>query len=145
MGVTAVGGNNAGLNARAATFARSIVFKLIDRPHFDVFHQERRIPPRIDLHMKLMAFQKNFVCESTAFDQGFKQKNYMLVFQSVNLIIYTKYLTVTAYYALMDLVVSQNMVHNYSRAGLKHLSIPANQTSINFDNVFTGVYRFSHS
>ena len=36
MNVTAIGGNNAGLNARAATFARSIIVELIGRPHLDV-------------------------------------------------------------------------------------------------------------
>ena len=30
------------------------------------------------------------------------------------------------------------MVHHLSRVQLKHLSIPATQTSINFDNVVTG-------
>ena len=36
--VTAVGGNNAGLNARAVTVARSTLVKLIGRLHLDVFH-----------------------------------------------------------------------------------------------------------
>ena len=49
MNVTAVGGNNAELNARAATLARSTLVELIGRPHQDVFHQERLIPPNIDL------------------------------------------------------------------------------------------------
>ena len=39
----------------------------------------------------------------------------------------------------MDLL-SQNMLHHYSRVQLKHLSITANQTSINFDNVCTGAF-----
>ena len=30
------------------------------------------------------------------------------------------------------------MVHHLSRVQMEHFSIPANQTSINFDNVFTG-------
>ena len=38
----------------------------------------------------------------------------------------------------MDLLLLQNMVHPLSRVQMKHLSIPANQTSINFDNDFTG-------
>ena len=38
----------------------------------------------------------------------------------------------------MDLLVSQNMVHQLLRVQMKHLSINANQTSINFDNVCTG-------
>ena len=39
MNVTAVGGNNAGFNARAATFARITLVELICRPHLDGFHQ----------------------------------------------------------------------------------------------------------
>ena len=38
MNVIAVGGNNAGWNARAATFARSTLVELICRFHLDVFH-----------------------------------------------------------------------------------------------------------
>ena len=38
----------------------------------------------------------------------------------------------------MDLLLTQNMVHYLSRVQMRHLSIPANQMSINFDNGFTG-------
>ena len=40
INVTAVAGNNAGLNARVATFARSTLVELICRPHLDVLHQD---------------------------------------------------------------------------------------------------------
>ena len=66
MNVTAVGGNNAGLNARAATFARSTLVELIGRPHLDVFQQERLILRNIDLHMKLIPSPNDFVCKSAA-------------------------------------------------------------------------------
>ena len=66
MKFTAVGGNNAVLNARAATFARSTLVELIGRPHLDVFQQERRIPPNIDLHMKLIPSPNDFLCKSAA-------------------------------------------------------------------------------
>ena len=61
MNVTAVGGNNAGLDARAAKFARSTLVKLIGRPHLDVFQQERLIPQNINLHMKLIPSPNDFV------------------------------------------------------------------------------------
>ena len=138
MGVTAVGGNNACLNALAATFARSTVVELIGRPHLDVFNKERLIPPNIDLHMKLMPSPNNLVCKSAAQGQGAQQENYMLIIKSVNLIICTKKLTSTAHGALMDPTILQNMRHHLSRIDMKHLSIPANKSSINFDNVLTG-------
>ena len=138
VGVTGVGGNNAGLNARAAIFARSTVAELIGRPHVDVFHQDRLIPPAIDLHLKLMPSANNFVCKSAALAGNAQQENFKMVIQSVNLIICIKKLTSTAIKAHMELLESQNMRHHYSRVQIKHLSIPANQSSINFDNVFTG-------
>ena len=139
MGVTAVGGNITNLNARAATFARSTVMELIGRLHLDVVNQERLIPPNIDLHMKLMPSPNNFVCKSAAPSHIIaQQENYKLVILSVNHIIHTTKLTSTSHGSLMDLLVHQNMRHHLSRVQMKHLSIPANQTSINFDNVFTG-------
>ena len=76
MGVTSVGGNNAGQNARAAIFARSTVVKLIGRPYLDVFYQKRLIPQNIDYYMKLMPSLNNFVCKSAAPSQGAQQENY---------------------------------------------------------------------
>ena len=66
MGVTAVGGNNAGLKTRATKFARSAVVELIGRPYLDVFQQERLIPLNIDLHMRLIPSPNDFVCKSAA-------------------------------------------------------------------------------
>ena len=100
--VTAVGGNNAGLNARAATFARSTFVELIGRSHLNVFHQERLIPPNIDFHMKLIPSPNDFVCKSAMPDANAQQENHMLVIQSANRIIRTKKLTRTAHKALMD-------------------------------------------
>ena len=78
----------------------------------------------------LMPSPNNFVCKSAAPADNEAQENYKLVIQSVNLIIYTKMLTSTAHDALMQLLLHQNMRHHYSRVQMKHLSIPANQTSI---------------
>ena len=138
MNVTAVGGNNAELNARAATFAKSTLVELINRPHLDVFHQERLIPKNIDLHIKLNPSLNDFVCITAASAANAQQENYKLVIQSANLIIRTKNLTSTAHKALINILLTQNMVHHLSRVQIKHLPIPENQTSINFNNVVTG-------
>ena len=126
MVVAAVGGNNAAVNARAATFAGSTVVELIGRPHVDVFHQDRLIPTNIDLHMKLMLSQNYFLSKSAAPTWNAAQENINLVSTSVNRIIHTKQLTSTAIKAHMELLQLQNMRHQYSRVQMKHLSIPAN-------------------
>ena len=138
MGVTEVAGANAGLNTRAVTFATSTVVKLVGRPHLDVFHQDLIIPPAIDLHMKLIPAADSFVCKSAAPGAGAAQQNYKMAIQRVNLIIHIKQLTSTAQKAHNELLQVQNMRTHYSRVQVKHLSIPANQTSISFDNGFTG-------
>ena len=131
-------GRPAVLNARVATFAKITVVELIGRPHLDVFNQKTPYSSKHKFYMKLMPYPNNFVCKSSAPGQGSQQDNYKLVIQRVNHIIYTKKLTSTAHGALMDLLVHQNMRHHLSRVLIKQLSISANQTSINFDNVFTG-------
>ena len=126
MGVTAVGGNYACLNARAATFARSTVIELVGCPHLNVLNHKCLIPLKIDLHMELMPSPNNFVCKSAAPAQNAQQEYNKLFIQSVNLIIRTKKLTSTAHGALMDFFQSQTIVHHFSRVQIKHLSIPAN-------------------
>ena len=106
--------------------------EVISRPY-----QKRLISPRIDLHIKFMLSPNNFVFKSAAQGKCAQQDNYKLMIQSVNFIIRTKMLTSTAHDALMDRFVQQKMRHYLSRVEMKHLSIPANQTSINIDNVFT--------
>ena len=132
VNVTAVGRNNAGLNARAVNFARSTLVELIGRPHANVFHQDRLIPPKINLNIKLMPSPNNFVCKSTAPAPNAAQENFKLVILSANLIIHTRQLTSTALQAHMELFQLQNMRHHLSRVQMKHLTIPVTQTSINF-------------
>ena len=137
MGVTAVGRNNAGFSTRATKFAKIAVVEVIGRPHHDAFQQERLIPPNIYLNMRLIPFPNDFVCKSATPAQGGQQENYKFVIKSSNLMIRTKKLTDTAHKALIDLLLTQNMVHHLLRVQMKHLSISAYTISINCENIFT--------
>ena len=88
--------------------------------------------------MRLILSPNDFLCTSAVPTQVGQHENYKFVIQSANLIIRTKKLASTAHKALMDLLLSQKIVHHVSRVQMKHLSISANQTFINFDNVFSG-------
>ena len=103
MGVTADFGNNANLNAQSATFAKSIVVKLICRTYVDEFHQNRLIIPNIDLHIQLIPSQNNFAYKSAAPVENAMQPNFKLVIKSVNFTIHTKQLTSTVLNARMEL------------------------------------------
>ena len=63
---TAVGKNNAGLNARAVNFARSNVVELIGCFHANVFHKDCLICSYVDLNLNLMPSSNNFVWKSVA-------------------------------------------------------------------------------
>ena len=79
LNVTVVGENNAGLNARATTFAKSKVVELVRRPNLNVFYQERLIPPKLDLHMKLIPSPNKILCKSAAPGQVAQLENCKLV------------------------------------------------------------------
>ena len=80
MNVTDVTEANIGLCTRVGRFARSNVVKLIGRLNLDVFQQDRLIPPRVDVHLRLIPEAKNFVFKSVAAKQGgAAQQNYKAV------------------------------------------------------------------
>ena len=85
-----------------------------------------------------MPSPNKLVCKSAALAANAAQENYKLFIQSLNLIIRIKTLNRTTYDALMQQLVHKNMRYYYLRVRIKHLVIPANQTSIKFDNGFTG-------
>ena len=136
--VTDVAKDKQVLRSRAAHIATSRVVKLIGGPHLDVFQQDRLILPNVDVYLKLIPSAKNFVCKSAA-SQNAQQQNYKAVIQFASLIIHTKQLTREAKKVHKTLLDKQVMRLPYTRVQVKHLSIFQNQTSYNFDNVFTGL------
>ena len=87
VNIIVVGGNNAGLNARAVNFARSAVVELISLPYADFIYQNRRINLNVDFNLKLMPSLHNFVCKSAAPVGNAAMENFKLVILSDNLII----------------------------------------------------------
>ena len=75
MPVTDVAGANAGLKTRAVTFVTSTLVELVGRPHVDVFHHYRLIPPAIDLHIKLISAADSFLCKSATPGKGAAKQN----------------------------------------------------------------------
>ena len=137
LAVTAAGGDNRGLATRATMFAESKTVELVGRPHVDLFQQDRLIPPGVNLHIKFVPAPNNFVCKLV--DPGNQQQeNFKVKILHAALVIHTKQLTDVAELAHREILLTRNMKFPYTRVQVKHLSIPANQTSYAFDNVFTG-------
>ena len=62
MAVTELAGANIGLKDRATRLAKSALVELVGRPHLDIFHQSRVLPPGLTLRIKLIPSSNQFVC-----------------------------------------------------------------------------------
>ena len=99
--------------------------EFIGRPYLNVFQQDRLIPPKVDVHLKLILAANNFVIKSVAPQQGgAAQQNYKAVIQLASFIVYTKQLTNEAEYAHSELLKQKVMRLLYTRVQVKHFSIP---------------------
>ena len=74
MNVIDVTKANVGLRTRAVRFASSNVVKLIGRPQLDMFQQDRLIPHKVDVHLKLIPTANNFLIKSVAPQQNGAEK-----------------------------------------------------------------------
>ena len=81
MAVTDLAGANVGLRERATWFANSGVVEFVGRPHLDICHQSRLIPPKIDLFLKLMPAPSQFVCISAPPAANAQQEQFKVVIQ----------------------------------------------------------------
>ena len=81
-------GANAGLKARELWMAENAVFEMMGRPHMDLFHQEKLIPPHCDLKFRFIHQKSEFVL--IAKDQAAQNANYKIVITSARLFTRTK-------------------------------------------------------
>ena len=119
---------------RAATFAQGRVVKMIERPHMDLFQQNKLLPPGKNIAYRLTPAADHFVIKAPDNDKT----QYRLAIETVELIMHTKQLSEATEVAHRTLVPKHNMRLPYMRVLLKHLSVAAGLASIAFDNVFTG-------
>ena len=126
--------DNTGLVERRKYCAESPDIILIGRPHADVFHIDKLIPPGIDMSIKFMPHDDKFIFMS-AEGANFGPK---LVIKEMNLIIHTKQLSDSTEFAHRSLVGEKNMRLPYNRVMMKHVAIPSGSSTICLDNIFTG-------
>ena len=139
MAVTDMGGANIGLKDRATRLAKSVVIELVGRPHLDIFHQSRVLPPGLTLRIKLIPSSNQFVCISPAPAGNNAQEQFKAVIQSVTFHIRTKKLSDAPELSIRKLLLERNIKLPYTKVQVKHLTIPANVTSQDFDGIFDGV------
>ena len=134
MGIADPQGANVGLVAREIVWNAGRTTELVGRPHLDIFQQGRLIPPKVNLHLKLIPAADNFVIMSNAQNPAFR-----VVIVSVQLTIRMKQLVSEAELAHRELVVHRPMKLPYSRIQMNERHITLGLQNISFDNLFTGV------
>jgi hypothetical protein len=126
--------DNKGLLARQKYCAESPEFVLIGRPHVDVFHIDKLIPPGIDMSVKFLPNDDKFIFMSTE-GNNFGPK---IVIKEMNLIVHTKQLSDATELAHRALIREKNVRLPFTRIFMKHVAIPAGSSTICLDNIFTG-------
>ena len=131
-----VAGANAGFKARAARFVNSNTVFLIGRPHLDLFHQDKDIPPGCSIVLRLIPSPTNFAVKKPANNVH----NFKIEIISVKLWVRTKEVAPALQLAHAKMLNSGiNFRIPYTKVTLKHMTIPNGITSIQFDNIYQGM------
>ncbi|KAF0155389.1 MAG: hypothetical protein FD188_3140 [Ignavibacteria bacterium] len=131
-------GANTGLTARTRWFALSNVVTLIGRPHLDLFHQEKLIPPGIDMKLRFIPNSNTFLLKTAAPADADPQVMYKLHIESAKLFIRTKEISPSLMTAHQKVLQDTNYSITYNQIKTKVVSIPTGTSAIEFDNVFQG-------
>ena len=127
-------GTNEALEQRAAMYKDSKSMTLIGRPHCDIFHQGKLLPPGVDMTIKLFPADDNFALMYKT--DGVK---YKIDIQECSLIMRNKQLTEALELAHRQMVQTRNFRIHYTRVQIKTLSIPKDVMTWSFENVYTGL------
>ena len=139
MAVTDLESPNIGLRDRATRFAASAAIELGGRPHLDIFHQSRIIPHGIALRIKLLPLANQFVCiYPPPAGQNAVHEQFKVTIQDVSIIFRSKKLADAAELSILKLLLMINIRIPYSKIQVKHLTIPANVTTQDFDGIYDG-------
>ena len=128
------GGTNLGFKARATRFATSNVVTMIGRPHIDLFHQDKDLPPGCDMKLRLIPSTDAFAIEK---DHGTAEA-FQIKITSARLLVRTKELSPTIQLAHERMLQTHNIRLPFTKVAMKTLNIPVGVTSIEFDNLYTG-------
>ena len=129
-------GENAGHKARSAKFARSATVILHGRPHLDLFHQDKDIPPGCSIFIRLIPAATYFYLKKPAANAN----DYILTISSIKLWVRTKEVSPSLLLAHTNMLAKNNNIRiPYTKVTMKHLTIPAGVTAMTYDNMYQGV------
>lgn len=129
------GAPNLGHKSRAARFAESASVTLIGRPHLDLFHQDKDLPPGVRIALRFIPSATDFVLKRAADNAA----AFRLKILSLKLWVRTKEVSPSLLLAHQTMLQQHNLRIPYTKVALKHVTIPSGVTSIEVENLYTGV------
>ena len=139
MTVSDPAGANTGLVARTAYFSLSKEVELVGRPHLDLFHQPLAIPGNCSLKLRFIPNPNALILMNKTPAADATQANFRLMITDARLIIRTEEASDSLVVAHEQMLQKMNMRFPMRRVTMKHMSIPANTTSVLHDNIYTGL------
>ena len=139
MSVTAPAGDNLGLKARGLWTGSSATIRLVGRPHFDLFHQDKLIPGNIDVKFRFIPNKANWLLKTAAPGDRETQVQYKVQILAVRLLIRTKEIAPSLAIAHERLLQTTNYKIAYNKVTTKTISIASGTTVFEQDNIYMGL------
>lgn len=126
---------NTGLKVRAKTHKGSKVVTFIGRPHVDIFHLGKLLPPGVDMTVKLVPSNDAFVLIRPGGDGA---KEFKLEITAASIITRRKRLSDQMVLAHKEVILKKNIRLPYSRVQVKTIGVQADLRRWSAENVYTG-------
>ena len=139
MDVTNPAGANTGLGTREASFNASRIVRLIGRPHLDLFHQEKLIPPSVTIDIQLIPCRAPFLIKTAAPTSGAEQLLYKFEIVSARFLVPFKQVSDSMFIAHQKMLQEVNYQIPHTKVLMKTQTIPQGVTNFKAANLFTGV------
>jgi len=130
---------NIGLKTRAIDFRESRTVTLIGRPHHELFHQEKDIPPNCDLKLRLFRNRAPFCLLAEKPKQINDRVNYRIDIRAARFFLRTKVLSPHVSLAFEQAILKTNFRLRPAKNPMKHVSIPVGVSCFELDNVYMGL------
>ncbi len=127
------GQTNTGLKTRAATLQAKAQRVLIGRPHLDLFHQEKLIPPNVDIKLRFIPSKPEFVLIAKNEDVAYK---FQII--SARMFMRAKIVSPSLLLAHAQLLRETNYRIGYNKVSSKVVTIQSGVSNYEHDNLYMG-------
>ncbi len=127
------GSANTALVQRGTALEAKATQVLIGRPHLDLFHQEKIIPPNVDIKLRFYPSKPEFVLMAKTVDVAYKY-----VITRARFYVRAKTVSPSLLLAHAQLLKETNYRIGFNKISAKVITIPNGVSNLEHDNLYTG-------